>query len=361
MNSMNNMNYSRSVSASPVPTNSITTINPMSCIPLPPVSTIPAASSSQISITSNTPISLIKPTPSNIDYTPSSSSNIIISNTTTNEAANKAPNKPRKRRKRGNKKKTQREGERNNDEKKNEDAPDIDDEAISMAKRNLINAIELERRNHELTKIRLIQLHKHYGNMLTNLKQESEYLKNKINILKNGPSQNDLEVILKQKQDLRNEYLRKRSIRIKDEQQLKQTNKENQKLVIIIHYLKQQLDGLLSQYQSLCAKQNICPQDSEFSDAQRIVNNLDSLDIVDAESMVNQENSKTLTGGNPTNAMNQRMNNDPWFQKITEENRMLERHIRFLRHIIERETQRCNFKEIIVGKQLISQKKTEVK
>eukprot|EP01084_Bolivina_argentea_P309422 535203_1 len=257
--------------------------------------------------------------------------------------------KPRKRRKRANKKKNrEREEDRTSE--------------INETKRNLIHAIELERRNHELTKIRLVQLHKHYGNMLATLKQERGFLMNKLKVLNNGPSQNDLEVILKQKQGLRNEYLRKRAARFNDEQQLKQTNQENQKLVVVVHYLKQQLNGLLTQYQSLCAKQLQHQNDAEFSDAQKIVNNLDSLDIVDAESMVNQENRTMLqTAAGASTAMAHQINNDPWFHKITDENRMLERHIRFLRHIIERETQRCNFKELIVGKQLVSQESPEKK
>jgi len=262
--------------------------------------------------------------------------------------------KPRKRTKRGNKKNKP---SQHNKEEKEEEEVVPDKNANDDNKRNLINAIELERRNYELTKIRLVQLHQHYGNMLTTLKKECKSLENKVNILKHGPSQKDLEVILKQKQELKNEYLRKREIRTKDEQQSKQTNKENQKLVIIIHYLKKQLDALLVQYNVLCSKEAKGAESDEFSEAQRIVNNLDSLDIVDAESMINQKNNQLLN--NPNNPMvSNRLNEDPWFQKISDENRMLERHIRFLRHIIERETQRCNFKEIIVGKQLLSPKKT---
>eukprot|EP00483_Globobulimina_turgida_P003963 UN03971 len=117
------------------------------------------------------------------------------------------------------------------------------------------------------------------------------------------------------------------------------------------------MDALLVQYQSLCQMQANSSKHNQYSDAQRIVNNLDSLDIVDAESMVNQENNKILNQGTTSGVMSQRVFDDPWFQKIIEENRMLERHIRFLRHIIERETQRCNFKEIIVGKKLISLQK----
>lgn len=311
-------------------------------MPLPSISPFGNVSSSPIPIISST-----SPTPPN--YTN------IGGGTTKRNKKRKRSKRATKNNKNNNNKKTKQDMDGDGDGESINgrycNSEDLEQETIQITKRNLINAIELERRNHELTKIRLVQLHKHYGNMLTNLKTESKYLTNKINILKNGPSQNDLEVILKQKQDLRNEYLRKRSIRIKDEQQLKQTNKENQKLVIIIHYLKQQLDALLTQYQSLCAKQSdMNNKNTKCSDAQIIVNNLDSLDIVDAESMVNHSKLSPSS----SNVVSQRINDDPWFQKIMEENRMLERHIRFLRHIIERETQRCNFKEIIIGKKLLS-------
>eukprot|EP01084_Bolivina_argentea_P060957 111371_1 len=256
-----------------------------------------------------------------------------------------------------NKTKSRKRGKRGGKQKKQIGNQNLDKDQIDPTKRDLINAIGLERRNHELTKLRLYQLHQYYGNMLANLKQESKYLKNKITILKNGPSQSDLEIILKQKQALRNDYLKKRGVRVKDEAQLKQTNKENQKLVIIIHYLKQQLDGLLVQYQELCRNEASSANNKGYSDAQIIVNNLDSLDIVDAESMLSPEKHQMLNAVRCGNGIPQIINDDPWFQRIIEENRMLERHIRFLKHIIERETQRCNFKEIIVGKKLLSQQK----
>mmetsp|Transcript_54928 Transcript_54928/g.49434 ORF Transcript_54928/g.49434 Transcript_54928/m.49434 type:complete len:182 (+) Transcript_54928:153-698(+) len=50
------------------------------------------------------------------------------------------------------------------------------------------------------------------------------------------------------------------------------------------------------------------------------------------------------------NGVKDKIKNDPWFRKMNNENKMLERHIRFLKHIIEKEQQRCNFKEIIFGK-----------
>merc|ERR1711992_229321 len=59
--------------------------------------------------------------------------------------------------------------------------------------------------------------------------------------------------------------------------------------------------------------------------------------------------------------MAQSVEGDPWFDRMKDENQMLERHIRTLRHIIERETQRCNFKEIIVGKSIHSPKKEKEK
>ena len=85
---------------------------------------------------------------------------------------------------------------------------------------------------------------------------------------------------------------------------------------------------------------------------------LESLDIVDAEYMIHTQQSASgpSPGTESDYLMEQSVDGDPWFNKMNEENKMLERHIRTLRHIIESETQRCNFKEIIVGKSIHSPK-----
>ncbi len=104
-----------------------------------------------------------------------------------------------------------------------------------------------------------------------------------------------------------------------------------------------------TEYDQIMAATSIANENNISHVGQIIVNNLDSLDIVDADSMLSPEKHQMLNSGVGANSIPQRINEDPWFQKIIEENRMLERHIRFLRHIIQREIQRCNFKEIIVG------------
>merc|ERR1712129_567526 len=158
-----------------------------------------------------------------------------------------------------------------------------------------------------------------------------------------------------------------RALRLQDEQQLKKTNQENQKLVIIVHYLKEQLQTLMTQYQMLCQQQTQHQQKEEKNvkeqqpsdEAANIVQKLDSLDIVDAEHMVHHQ-ARPPSASSNSYLMAQSVEGDPWFAKMKDENQMLERHIRTLRHIIERETQRCNFKEIIVGKSIHSPKKDKV-
>ena len=127
-------------------------------------------------------------------------------------------------------------------------------ESEAEHKRNLINAIGLERKNNELTKIRLVQLHEHYGKLLDTLRSETNSLKRTMKILKSDLSQRDLAAVYVQNEGLKNQHEQQRAMRIKDEQHLKQTNQENQKLVIIVHYLKQQLQTLMTQYQLLCNK-----------------------------------------------------------------------------------------------------------
>ena len=120
---------------------------------------------------------------------------------------------------------------------------------------NLINAIEFEIKNYEIQQLSLNQLHNNYSIKLQKLKNESNLLNKKINILKNSPTQNQIKEIYKKKQDLHNDYLRTQSIRIQDEQQLHNTNKENKKLLIIIFYLKQQLQILTNKYNQISQKQ----------------------------------------------------------------------------------------------------------
>merc|ERR1712129_435123 len=157
-----------------------------------------------------------------------------------------------------------------------------------------------------------------------------------------------------------------RALRLQDEQQLKKTNQENQKLVIIVHYLKEQLQTLMTQYQMLCQQQTQHQKEEKnekeqqpADEAANIVQKLDSLDIVDAEHMVHHQ-ARPPSASSNSYLMAQSVEGDPWFAKMKDENQMLERHIRTLRHIIERETQRCNFKEIIVGKSIHSPKKDKV-
>lgn len=265
--------------------------------------------------------------------------------------------------------------EREMKQKENEDK-----EILSEHKRNLINAIELERKNNELTKIRLVQLHEHYGKMLTTLRGETKSLQKTIKILQSDLTQNDLKAVQAQNEGLKMQLEQQRAFRIQDEQQLKKTNQENQKLVIIVHYLKEQLQTLMTQYQMLCHQKDKADHKKKGrkgrrkgSEAEKIVNKLDSLDIVDAEHMVHHQaqqqghghghgGQRPLSSSSSTSSylMAQSVEGDPWFDKMKDENQMLERHIRTLRHIIERETQRCNFKEIIVGKSIHSPKKDKV-
>ena len=54
-------------------------------------------------------------------------------------------------------------------------------------------------------------------------------------------------------------------------------------------------------------------------------------------------------GGGGKQHLKKIISQDPWFQKMIDENGMLERHIRFMRHIIESEQKRCDFKQLIIG------------
>lgn len=109
------------------------------------------------------------------------------------------------------------------------------------------------------------------------------------------------------------------------------------------------------------------------------MNNLDKMDILEAECVLGDDNLPLLNnasnvsnntssvvridangrtsvdrigkrGNQSQNVIQNKIKNDPWFRKTIDENKMLERHIRFLKHIIEKEQQRCNFKEVIFGK-----------
>ena len=107
-----------------------------------------------------------------------------------------------------------------------------------------------------------------------------------------------------------------------------------------------------------------------ISEAERIMHSLDTLDIVAAESLVSASTESKLKmeleGSThnfhplapPPDALIQE---NPWFHKVIEENKMLERHIRFMQHIIQRETARCNFREIITGKQILAKPSDEEK
>merc|ERR1712129_387166 len=115
-----------------------------------------------------------------------------------------------------------------------------------------------------------------------------------------------------------------------------------------------------TQHQKEEKNENIKHVEQQPADeATNIVQKLDSLDIVDAEHMVHHQ-ARPPSASSNSYLMAQSVEGDPWFAKMKDENQMLERHIRTLRHIIERETQRCNFKEIIVGKSIHSPKKDKV-
>eukprot|EP00485_Elphidium_margaritaceum_P002901 CAMPEP_0202703252 /NCGR_PEP_ID=MMETSP1385-20130828/16110_1 /ASSEMBLY_ACC=CAM_ASM_000861 /TAXON_ID=933848 /ORGANISM="Elphidium margaritaceum" /LENGTH=447 /DNA_ID=CAMNT_0049361073 /DNA_START=318 /DNA_END=1661 /DNA_ORIENTATION=+ len=230
------------------------------------------------------------------------------------------------------------------------------EEEKCVTKRNLINAIELERRNHELTKLQLVQLHEYYGKNIKHMKQVTSSLQQKLTMYQNTPSETDLHEMSQQKQELRDSFRQKKAMRLRDEKQIKRTNKENQKLTITIHHLRQQLMCLKKQYHVICNEQQTetVGKKDVIAD-KKTVPSLDSVDDLALEAA----DASAPKDEWQQSQIQQQVDDSPWFQRIIEDNKMLERHVRLLRHLIEQETQRCHFREMIVNKKILSPSQQE--
>eukprot|EP01084_Bolivina_argentea_P006239 11834_1 len=196
----------------------------------------------------------------------------------------------------------------------------------NMKQAEILAAIEIEKKNTVLKTQKLAQLHEKYNAKLRTLKAKLAKIKQKSAIIDhiNGikqPQSETLENILEDKQQTNNSFILTQTTRIHDAQQLKLVDGQNANLKAIVESLSKQLCTTINKYQALSTHESL------------------------TYNYRNKRNQYTHKQGFSVDCSNA-MSSNTHFQNMLSDNRRLERQIKFLRHIIERETERNKFNDV---------------
>ena len=204
---------------------------------------------------------------------------------------------------------------------------------ILLRKIALLNAIETERRNYTLQKLRLQQLRNHYVTQISQSMRQYNALKEQLALLQHNDAnitQEDMQRLLREKthlyQQLQAEWQspaheRKRA-------QMLQITKENEKLAVIISFLKFQLVDLWKQYHWHCAQQQL--------------HNTQQPQQPQSPSQSQQKQKRVISSISNSNS-NNHIDDDTDTATDSHEDNILDRHIRFLTAKIAEQNKRTEY------------------